>query len=124
MALVQTTTVTGLQTFIFNVPSTDSYTLQGTLQLPNIVPSALQGPGGGAGTGTGGSPQIASQVVTVVKHNSSTIYTSNAGDRGFLIGAAATAGDTFSVILSSSLDQDKQPNAVQCTVALSEGEAI
>ncbi len=124
MALVQTTTVTGLQTFVFSVPNTDSYTIQGTLQIPNIVPSVTTGPGGGAGTGAGGGPQVNSQVVTTVKHNTTTLYTSNPGDRGFMIGTAAAAGDTISVILSSSLPQDQQPQAIQCTIAISEGEAL
>jgi hypothetical protein len=124
MALIQSTSVTGLQEFDFVVPSTDAYTVQGTLQLPNIVPSASQGAGGGAGTGTGGGAQINSQVVTVVKLNASTKYTSAAGDRGFMVGINATAGDTIKVILSSSLAQDQQPNAVQCTIAISEGLAL
>jgi len=120
--LVQTSTVTGLNTFVFSCPQSDNYMIQGTLQLPNIDPAASPGAGAGAGTGTGGGPQVSSQVVTVVKHGSSTIYTSNAGDRGFLIGLNASAGDTISVILSSSLAQDEQPNAVQCTIAISQGE--
>lgn len=124
MALVQLASVTGLQEFDFVVPSTDQYTIQGTLQLPNIVPSALQGAGGGAGTGTGGGAQVNSQVVTVIKLNNTTKYTSTAGDRGFLTGVSATAGDTIKVIFSSSLAQDKQLNAMQCTIAIHEGEAI
>lgn len=121
MALAQTTTVTGLQTFIFNCPDSATYGVNCTLQLPNVVPTATQGAGGGAGTGTGGGPQLASQVVTAIKHNSSTIYTSAAGDRGATTSVTATAGDTISVILSSSELQDEQPQAVQCTVAISEG---
>lgn len=125
MALVQSTTVTGLQTFIFSCPTADNYTIQGTLQLPNIVPTATPGPGAGAGSGTGGGIQISSQVVTVVKHNSSTIYTSNPGDRGFLIGVeGASAGDTISVIFSSSLKQDQKPNVMSCTITVSEGAAL
>jgi len=122
MALVQSGTFTGLQEFDFVAPSTDSYTIQGTIQAPNIVPGmSAYGAGGGAGTGTGGGAQVASQVVAVVKLNSSTKYTSNAGDRGFSVGINATAGDTIKVILSSSLAQDEQLNAIQCTIAISEG---
>jgi hypothetical protein len=124
MQLIQSATVQGLNTYTYTLPNTDSYTVRGTLQLPNIVPSALQGPGGGAGTGTGGGIQVASQVVTVVKHNNTTLYTSNAGDRGFLVGFPATAGDTVSFIMSSSLSQDQQPNAVQLTFTIDEGEAL
>ena len=122
MGLVQTTTVTGLNTFIFNCPDTTQYNVQCTLQLPNIVPAvSTYGSGGGAGTGTGGGPQVNSQVVTVIKHNSSTVLTSNAGDRGVMTNIQATAGDTISVILSSSLAQDEQSQAIQCTIAISEG---
>jgi hypothetical protein len=124
MQLIQSATVQGLNTYVCTLPNTDSYTVRGTLQLPNIVPSASQGAGGGTGTGTGGGPQVASQVVTVVKHNSSTVYTSNAGDRGFIVGFSATAGDTVSLIMSSSLSQDQQPNAVQLTFSIDEGEAL
>lgn len=121
---VLTSTFTNLGTYTVNIPTTDVYTIQGTLQLPNVIPSATQGAGGGAGTGTGGGPEIPSQVVTIVKHNGSTIYTSNAGDRGFITGLSATAGDTLTVTLSSSLAQDEQPQAVQCTIAVYEGENL
>ena len=125
MSLIQTTTVSGLQEFDFNAPSTDTYTVQGTLELPNIVPAmSAYGTGGGAGTGTGGGAQVASQVVTVVKKNSTTLYTSNAGDRGFMVGVTATAGDTIKVIFSSSLAQDEQLNAMKCTIAIYEGESL
>ena len=125
MSLFSTTlTVTGLATTVIGLPNTDVYTVNVTLQLPTIVPTATQGPGGGAGTGTGGGPQISSQVVTVIKHNSTTVYTSAAGDRGATVGFAATAGDTMSVILSSSLAQDEQINAVQATIAVYEGTEV
>ena len=124
MAISLNATINGLTTNVFGLPNTDTYTIQGTLQLPSVVPSASQGAGGGAGTGTGGGPQVNSQVVVVVKHNATTIYTSTAGDRGFITGFQATAGDTVSVIMSSSLPQDQQPNAVQCTVSIYEGEAL
>src|ERR1700686_4439777 len=108
-AVSQIGTITGLQTFVFSAPSTDNYTISGTLELPTAQ-----------SLGT----NIASGVVTTVKKNSSTIYTSNPGDKGFLVGIAATAGDTFSIILSSSVTQDSVQNAVKCTVSISEGEAV
>jgi len=120
---VSNITVTGLQEFDFIVPTTDTYNVAGTLQLPtNLVPTAASGSGGG-GIGTGSVPglPIPSQVVVVVKVNSTTKYTSNAGDRGFFIGVQATAGDTIKVTLSSSLAQDEQLNATQCTISISEG---
>jgi hypothetical protein len=115
------TTVTNLGETDIVVPTTDNYIIQCTLQLPNVVPSATAGAGGGAGTGTGGGPQLNSQVVTVVKQNSTTRYTSNAGDRGFITQISCTAGDTIKVITSSSLSQDQQPQAVQVTITVTEG---
>jgi hypothetical protein len=117
-----TTTVTGLQEFDFQVPDTANYNIRCKLQLPNrVAPSATPGAGGGAGTGTGGGPAVASQVVTVIKVNSSTKLTSNAGDEGvFLYNQPCTANDTIKVILTSSLAADNQPEAVQCTISISE----
>ena len=124
MAFSLTTSVSGLSTTVINLPNTDTYTIQGTLELRSFAPTATQGPGGGAGTGVGGGPQINSQVVATIKHNSTTIFTSNAGDKGFLAGFQAVAGDTVSVTLSSSLASDNQLNAVKCTIAVYEGEAL
>lgn len=117
------TTVTNLGETDITVPTTDQYTLQVTLQLPNVVPAmSTYGSGGGAGTGTGGGPQLNSQVVTVIKKNSSTIYTSAAGDRGIgPLTIQCTAGDVLKVITSSSLAQDQQPQAIQATITLAEG---
>jgi hypothetical protein len=121
--LVRNTTITNLGEFDFLAPEAGNYVINGTLQLPNqIVPTAAQGPGGG-GIGTSSVPGIAipSQVVTVIKLNSTTKYTSNAGDRGFSTGIVGVAqGDTIKVILSSSLAQDNQPEAVQCTLSIFE----
>lgn len=122
MALTQSTSVTNLQTHTITIPTTDVYNFQGTLTLPNIVPTATQGAGGGAGTGTGGGPQVASQVVVTIKQNGSTIYTSNAGDRGFCLnGVSCTANDVITIQRSSSLSQDQQPQAIRMTLAVSEG---
>jgi hypothetical protein len=122
MPFVQVETVTGLATTTINIPTTDIYNLQATLQLPTQSGSATQGPGGGAGTGTGAAPQVASQVVATVQHNSSTVLTTIAGSRGFGINTiSCTAGDTLTIALSSSLAADQQPQAVQMTVAVSEG---
>jgi hypothetical protein len=118
----QSQTVTNLGTTTLNILNTDTYTIAVTLQCPNIVPTATTGPGGGAGTGTGGGTQIASQVVITVKQNGSTVLASSAGQKGLTVpGLACTAGDVITVVLSSSLSQDEQPNAVQATIALSEG---
>jgi hypothetical protein len=111
-----------LSTVTVVVPTTDIYSLQGTLTLPNIVPSPVAGAGGGAGTGSGGGPQISSQVVVTIKQNGSTVFTSSPGDRGFCVSALnCSAGDVLTIERSSSLDQDKQFNAVKMTLNISEG---
>jgi hypothetical protein len=118
----QSQSVTNLGTTTLNITNTDTYTLAVTLQSPNIVPSATQGAGGGAGTGTSGGTQVASQVVITIKQNGSTIGTSSTSSKGLTLkGIACTAGDILTVTLSSSLAQDQQLNAVQATIALSEG---
>jgi|ERR1700677_4360310 len=122
----QNTTVTNLGTHTITIPTTDSYSLQGTLTLPaDQVPTALQGPGGGAGTGTGGGLPIPSQVLVVINHNGSPIYTSNPGDRGFIVqNINCTAGDTITIVRSSSLAQDQAKEAVKMTLCVLEGMHI
>lgn len=114
----------GTQVFSATLPTADQYVIQGTLQLPNVVPSASQGSGAGAGTGTGGGAQVNSSVVTVVKQNSSTIFTSNAGARGFSTAVTASAGDVITINLYSSTAQDQQLNSCQATISIYEGEAL
>jgi hypothetical protein len=123
MAFLAVTTVTNLGETDISVPTTDQYSVRVSLQLPNIVPAmSAYGAGGGAGTGTGGGPQVNSQVVTVIKQNSTTKYTSNAGDRGIgPLVLSCSASDIIKVITSSSLAQDNQPQAIQVTIAISEG---
>lgn len=129
MAVASTQTVNGLTTTTIPIPTTDFYTVAGTLQLPKTGPIATQGPGGGTGTGSGGNiggtgQMMPSQVVVTVNHNGSPIYTGMAGAKGFSTGAQCTAGDTMTVVLTSSENStqaDPQPNAVQCTITVIEG---
>lgn len=112
----------GLRTLTVNIPSAGLYNFQGSLALPKNPGSAVQGPGGGAATGVGAPPQIASQVVVTINQNGSPIFTSPAGCSGFcLIAVNCAANDVMTFVTSSSLDQDKQPNAVKMTLAVSEG---
>ena len=106
---IQKGSITGLQTFVFSCPDTNNYTVNCTLTLPTAQ-----------SLGT----NVASGVVTTIKHNSTTIYTSQPGDKGLQVAVGATAGDTLSVILSSSVAQDQVINAVRCTVGIWEGESI
>lgn len=118
----QSMSQTNLATHTTIIPTTDYYGFQGTLALPEVVPSASQGPGGGAGTGSGGGPLVPSQVVVTIKQNGSTIYTTNPGDRGFFIKALnCTAGDVITFVRSSSLAQDQQLNAIRMTLVINEG---
>jgi hypothetical protein len=118
----QTQTVSGLQATTINIPTTDIYSIVGTIQAKSFVTAATPGAGGGAGTGTGGS-QVNSQIIVTIKQNGSTVYTSSAGQRGFALPAlSCTAGDVITINPSSSLNSDKELNTVQITTAVSEGQ--
>lgn len=123
MPFSQSLTATNLGTTTVNIPTTDTYNFVGTVQTPVAqTPAATQGAGGGAGTGTGGGPTVPSLIVTVVNQNGTPIYTSAAGDRGFSLRAVqCTAADVITVVTSSSLASDQQPNAMRLTLAVSEG---
>jgi hypothetical protein len=117
-----TQTVSGLGTTTINITSTDTYNVDVTLELPRYSNSVTQGAGGGAATGSGSTAKVLSQVVTVINRNGTPIVTSAAGARGVSANTiACTAGDTITVVTSSSASQDQQPNAVKATIALSEG---
>ena len=110
-----------LGTYTVNIPSTDVYSLQGTLTLSTTQVSATQGPGGGAGTGVG-NIDLPSQVVCTIQQNGSPILATVAGARGFCLNAVkCTAGDVLSFILSSSQAKDQKPGAIKLTLAISQG---
>lgn len=115
--------ISGLRAHTVNIPTTDQYAIQCTLTTPSAQsPAATQGPGGGAGTGTGGPPKIPSQVVMTVRQNGSTVYTSAPGDTGLVIPALqCTASDVITVTMTSSLASDQALNSVRMTCAVSEG---
>ena len=119
----QSQTTPGLETTTVNIPTTDVYSLVGTITTRTAQsPAVSTGPGGGAGTGVGGAPTAPSQVVATIKQNGSTIYTSQPADRGFAINAlSCTAGDVITVALSSSLATDQGMNATRLTLVVSEG---
>jgi len=116
-------TVVGLRTTTINIPSTDFYTFQGTLQLKDLLPTPIPGPGGGAGTGTNASPtqDQPSQVVVTINQNGTPRYTGQAGAKGFSIGINCTAADVITIVTSSSDTYDQGANAVKMTLAVSEG---
>lgn len=92
----------GLSEQDIKVPTTDSYTVQATLALP----SKGDGP---------------SAVVTVIKVNSTTKYTSNAGDLGLKCIVACASGDTIKIITSSANTNDNAMNAVRITATIDQG---
>lgn len=87
--------------------NTNTYTVRVRLDVPSIV----------KGNGS-------SAVVTLIKVNSSTKYTSNAGDNGLEIQVAASAGDTIKIVTSSANDNDNVINAVRVNWAISEGGSL
>lgn len=99
-------TFTGLGTFtVFTALITDSYNIIGTLSLPAISKGDTAN----------------SQVVVVIKQNSSTIYTGSAGAKGFAISAQLTANDVISLVLTSSASVDQPKNVIKTSLTISEG---
>lgn len=95
--------ISGLGTTVASVQDTGTYDIIGSLSLPAINKGDTAN----------------SQVVTVVKQNATTLFTGSAGSAGFMLtGLAAAAGDTFSVILSSSTAVDQGLNVIKATVAI------
>jgi hypothetical protein len=118
----QSSTFNGLSVYTFVVPTSDTYYIDGKMQLPNSDPSASQGPGGGAGTGIGGGPRSPSQVVMTIRQNGSAVLISQPGAYGFILAnLPCTAGDVLTFTTTSSAPQDQQPNSIRVTLAISEG---
>lgn len=120
--IVINTSTEGLKATTFTVPTTGVYHLQGTVTTPTTQsPAVSQGPGGGAGTGVGGAPNIPSAIViTITQTTVGTILTGLPGARGFDLPAInCTAGDVLTITPSSALASDNQTNTVRVTAALS-----
>ncbi len=88
------------------VPDAGLYQVNGSITLPSIPM---------------GSP-LASAVVVVVNKNGSPVYTGSAGSRGFQTQVSCAALDVISVVLSSALAEDNEPNAVKSTISISLAE--
>lgn len=120
--LSQSASWQGLNTFTFTAPTTDTYSIIGTVTPQKYSGSVTQGAGGGAGTGSGSTAETPSQVLITINKNGSPVYTGTAGKQGFAInGISLAANDVITIVPTSSLSQDKQPNAVRMTIAISEG---
>jgi len=94
--------IPGLESSSACIGSAGNYTIIGKLQLPSV---------------TDGS-SANSSVVSTVKQNGTTIFTSQAGSSGFRINLPCAAGDIIQVSLSSAAAVDQPPAAVRCTVAI------
>lgn len=94
--------ISGLGTSTMSVASARPYALTGSLSLPGISKGDTAN----------------SQVVTVIKQNASTIFTSTAGAEGLNLTIYTAAGDVISVITSSSAAIDKSLNVVKGVFSL------
>ena len=106
----QTVQFGGLVETDIGVPDAGTYNVDVKLQIPQPTASAGQT-----------EPQP-SQVVVVIKKNSTTEYTGTAGANGAWVQVTCAAGDILKVITSSSLAADEALNAVQGTIAVSLGQ--
>jgi hypothetical protein len=118
---VITTSMQGLQTYLIDVPNTDSYVVNVTNTLPTITTTGNVGSGAGSQPVLTSTPALQSSLITTIKHNSSTVYTSNAGDKSAYAVISATAGDSISIITSSSNAADEAINAIRSSISISEG---
>lgn len=102
----QNLSFTGLVTTVVSIPDTvNGVNVDVKCQIPTLTN------GGGV-----------SGLVITVKHNTSTVYTGTAGALGAWTNVSGvTAGDTISVITSSSNAVDAGINAIQGNIAISEG---
>lgn len=94
--------IVGLQTVTIAVPVAGTYLLSGKLALPTISEGATDN----------------SQVVTTIKQNGSTIYTGQAGAKGFGCEVICAANDSMQVILTSSNAVDQGLNVVQGVISI------
>jgi len=105
MAFNQSLSFGGLTTIVISCPEAASYNVDVKCQIPTLSN------GGGV-----------SALVIVIKHNSSTVYTGTAGALGAWCQIpAVAAGDTISVVTSSSNPADEKLNAIQGQIAISDG---
>ncbi len=96
----QTFTAVGLSELDVVAPTTGTYVVQVSQTTPLFGRSAL---------------------ITLLKVNSTTKYTSAAGDKGFTQEVAAIAGDIIKITMSSTSADDNASNAVKTSVAITMG---
>jgi hypothetical protein len=103
------------------VNDTSNYVVNVTNTVPTIPTTGNTGSGAGSQPVLTSTPALSSSLVTTINHNGSAVYTSNAGDRSAYAQINATAGDTITVVTSSSNSADQANNTVKSTISVSEG---
>ena len=117
---IVSTSMTGLQTFTLSCPNSDNYIVNVTNTLP-IAQSGNVGSGAGSQPTQSSIPALVSSLVTTINHNGSAVYTSPAGAKAAYTQITCTAGDTITIVTSSSSSNDSAINAVRSLIQISEG---
>ncbi len=101
--------ISGLETLTIVMPVAGNFVLSGKIKLPRLSQDDPSDPD---------FLDYPSAVVTTIKQNGSTIFTSKSGADGFSIPILAALSDSFTVALSSAALQDNVLNAVSAVVSL------
>lgn len=101
--------ISGLETLTVVAPVAGNFTLSGKVSLPRLSQSDPSDPN---------YLNYPSAVVTTIKQNGSTIFTSSAGQDGFSIPILAALNDSFTIQLSSSALEDTVLNAVSAVISI------
>jgi hypothetical protein len=102
-------TISGLETLTIVMPLAGTFTLAGKIRLPRLAATDPTDPN---------FLSYPSAVVTTIKQNGTTIFTSTAGADGFSIPIEAALNDSFTVALTSSSAQDEVLDAVSAQVRI------
>jgi hypothetical protein len=105
----QNFSISGLETLTFVVTVAGQFSLKAKLKIPRLSQTDPTDPN---------FLSYPSAVVTTIKQNGTTIFTSTAGADGFSIPISAAALDSFTVALSSSSAEDEVLNAVSAVVSV------
>jgi hypothetical protein len=105
----QSFAISGLETLTVVMPIAGVFRLSGKLKLPRLSQTDPSDPN---------FLNYPSAVVTTIKQNGSTIFTSTAGADGFSIPILAALKDSFTVALTSSALEDEVLNVVGAVVSI------
>lgn len=101
--------ISGLETLTVVMPVAGNFTLSGKIKLPRLSQTDPTDPN---------YLTYPSSVVTTIKKNGSTIFTSSTGSDGFSVPILAAVNDSYTVQLSSGAAEDAVLNAVSAVVSL------